>query len=254
MLIDSHCHLDFAVFDGDRTQVLARAIAAGVGTFLVPATTAASFEKVQALSRANVQVHAALGLHPYFMSEHDDGALAVLRDALIDNSQVVAVGECGFDARLPDPQQQWELFDAQLAIAKEFSLPVIVHCVRANDEVAKHLREARLPRGGIIHAFAGSQVQAERFLALGFVLGLGGSVTYPRAQKLRHVVTQLPDDGFVLETDSPDMPLSGYQGQRNEPARMVQVAEVVAELRGVPVQHVGELTTTNVRHVLQLSA
>ncbi|TVU67523.1 TatD family deoxyribonuclease [Cobetia crustatorum] len=253
MLIDSHCHLDFSVFDGDRAQVLTRAITAGVAAYVVPATTAASFEKVLTLSRESIQVYAALGLHPYFMSEHDDEALTALRNALNNTPGVVAVGECGFDARLPDPQRQWQLFDAQLALAREFSLPVIVHCVRANDQVAKHLREACLPRGGIIHAFAGSEVQAERFLALGFVLGLGGSVTYSRAQKLRHVVSRLPDEGFILETDSPDMPLSGYQGQRNEPVRVKQVAEVVAELRATSVQHIGELTTANVRRVLQLN-
>tara|TARA_A100001391_G_scaffold200678_1_gene185764 strand:- start:539 stop:1306 length:768 start_codon:yes stop_codon:yes gene_type:complete len=254
MLIDSHCHLDFADFTPDRDAVIARAEQEDVSAFVVPATTVASFPAVLALVDSSARIFGALGLHPYFLSEHGEGALAALHQALDQHAgEIVALGECGFDARLADHDAQWQLFEAQLSMAREFSLPVIVHCVRANDEVAKRIKQARLTGGGIIHAFAGSQVQAERFLELGFVLGLGGSVTYPRANKLRGVVASLPDDGFVLETDSPDMPLCGFQGQRNEPSRVAKVADVVAELRSSSRHDIALSTTTNVQRILQLN-
>lgn len=255
MLIDSHCHLDFPVFAQDRDAVISRAVNESVSRFVVPSTTVASFADVLELVQSSPRIFGALGLHPYFLSEHGESALAALHQALDQHAgEIVALGECGFDARLADHDAQWQLFEAQLSMAREFSLPVIVHCVRANDEVAKRLKNARLTRGGIIHAFAGSQVQAERFLELGFVLGLGGSVTYPRARKLRGVVASLPKDGFVLETDSPDMPLQGFQGQRNEPARVAEVARSVASLRESTLEAISETTSRTVQRILQLSA
>ncbi|TFH86165.1 TatD family deoxyribonuclease [Billgrantia azerbaijanica] len=237
MLIDAHCHLDFPDFDADREAVFERARAAGVDHFVVPGTTRARWPGVLALGeRADVSV--CLGLHPYFMDEHRDEDVAALAQALDAHPEavtprIVAIGECGIDARFADTwDAQWVLFDAQLKLAKARRLPVVIHCVRANDAVAKRLRQLELPAGGLVHAFAGSPEQAHKFLDLGYVLGLGGAVTHARAQRLHRAVASLPDDGYVLESDSPDMPPAGHRGERNEPARIGEVCRAVAALRG----------------------
>lgn len=252
MLIDAHCHLDFAAFDDDRLDVINAAKAVGVGHFVVPGTTRARWPNVLKLGERS-DVSLCLGLHPYFIAEHQEQDIDALEQQISENKRFVAVGECGIDGRFTNTlEEQWHYFDAQLRLAKQYALPVVVHCVKANDTVSKRLRELALPRGGLIHAFAGSYQQADTFLQLGYTLGLGGSVTFERAQRLRRVASQLPDDGFVLETDSPDMPLCGYQGQRNEPCRVADVCKVVAALRNQTVEEVAALSTANAERLFRL--
>lgn len=256
MLIDAHCHLDFEAFDGDREAMFERARDAGVGHFVVPGTTRKRWPAVAELAqRENVSL--SFGLHPYFMHEHagvhGESDLQALERMLDDHPEAVALGECGIDARFEDTlDAQWQLFDAQLRIAKARRLPVVVHCVHANDEIAKRLRQLDLPVGGLIHAFAGSPEQAGRFLDLGFVVGLGGAMTYERAKRLQRAVKSLPDDGYVLETDSPDMPLAGFQGERNEPARVKLVCERVAGLREQSAAQVADHSTATARRLFGL--
>ncbi|WP_163557092.1 TatD family hydrolase [Halomonas sp. NO4] len=252
MLIDAHCHLDFPDFDADREAVLERARATGVGHYVVPGTTRARWPGVLALgARADVSV--CLGLHPCFMDEHGEGDAEALASMLDEHPEVQALGECGIDARFEETlDDQWALFNAQLRLAKSRQLPAVIHCVHANDQVSKRLRQLDLPAGGLIHAFAGSPDQAWKFLDLGFVVGLGGAVTYERAQRLWRAVKRLPEDGFVLETDSPDMPLCGYQGQRNEPARITEVCRVVAKLRGESEGQVAANSTATAKRVFGL--
>lgn len=231
MLVDAHCHLDFPQFDHDRAEVFAAAKAVGVSMFVVPGTTRARWQRVLKLA-GREDTWACLGLHPSFVEQHQTSDIAALDQLLSEPSEVVAVGECGIDARFEKTlEAQWHYFDAQLRLAKQHSLPVVVHCVHANDQVAKRLRQFELPRAGLIHAFSGSIEQANKFLNLGFKLGLGGAVTFERAKRLQRTVKALPNGTFVLETDSPDMPLSGYQGMRNEPIRLVEICEAVAKLR-----------------------
>lgn len=249
MLIDAHCHLDFAAFDDDRQAMFERAHVAGVGHFVVPGTTRERWPRVVALGERD-DVSIALGLHPAFMDCHDEGDVEALAQALDAHPEAVALGECGIDARFADSlDAQWQLLDAQLKLAKARCLPVVLHCVHANDKLSKRLRQLDLPAGGLIHAFAGSADQAQRFIDLGFVVGLGGATSYPRAQRLQRAVAALPDDGYMLETDSPDMPLCGFQGQRNEPARVARVAEAVAELRGQSVAEVRAYSADNTRRL-----
>ncbi len=257
MLIDAHCHLDFPDFDADREAVFERARAVGVARFVVPGTTRERWPGVLALGQRE-DVSVCLGLHPCFMDRHRDKDLEALARALAKHAGeagpgIVALGECGIDARFPETlEAQWGLFDAQLRLAKEHELPVVIHCVRANDQVAKRLRQLGLPCGGLIHAFAGSPEQAHRFIELGFVAGLGGAATHERAKRLHRAVAALPDDGYVLETDSPDMPLAGHQGERNEPARVEQVCRIVAELRGQSVERVADNSTATARRLFRL--
>ncbi|WP_235042249.1 TatD family hydrolase [Vreelandella profundi] len=243
MLVDAHCHLDFPQFDHDRAEVFDVAKAVGVSHFVIPGTTRERWQHVLALAeRGDTSV--CLGLHPYFMAQHQEEDLAALDQLLIKHLDIVAVGECGIDARFEATiDAQWHYFDAQLRLAERHSLPVVVHCVHANDVVAKRLGQFSLPKAGLIHAFSGSIEQARKFLALGFKLGLGGAVTYERAKRLHRMVKALPDDAFVLETDSPDMPLNGYQGIRNEPSRLVEVCKAVARLRGQTTEQVAAQTS-----------
>ncbi len=255
MLIDAHCHLDFPEFDDDRDAMFERARAAGVGHFMVPGTTRERWPGVLALGEKRDDVSISLGLHPYFMDEHREGDVEALAQALDAHPEVRALGECGIDARFEESlDAQWALFNAQLRLAKSRQLPVVIHCVHANDKVSQRLRQLDLPAGGLIHAFAGSPDQAWKFLDLGFVVGLGGAVTYERAQRLWRAVKSLPRDGFVLETDSPDMPLCGHQGQRNEPARITRVCERVAELRGESYAAIAEQSTATAKRVFGLPA
>lgn len=253
MLVDAHCHLDFAQFDHDRQGVFEAAKAVGVSHFVVPGTTRSCWQQVLALAeRADTSV--CLGLHPYFVLQHQEADIAALDHMLAQYPDVVAVGECGIDGRFTDTlEAQWHYFDAQLKLAKHHALPVVVHCVRANDHVAKRLRQLALPKAGLIHAFSGSIEQATKFLDLGFKLGLGGAVTYERAKRLQRTVKALPDNAFVLETDSPDMPLSGYQGMRNEPRRVKQICTAVAKLRGQPEDHVAAQSSATATQLFGLS-
>lgn len=250
-LIDAHCHLDFDAFDEDRDAVLARAAKAGVEHYIVPGTTRERWPRVADLGRRS-EISVCYGLHPYFLQAHtpeDTNALEAQLDAYPDT---VALGECGIDARLDDLDRQWQLFDAQLRIAKRRHLPVVIHCVQANDQVVKRLRQLALPAGGLIHAFSGSPEQAQGFLEAGFVLGIGGGATYARAKRLRRAIRSLPDDGYVLETDSPDMPLYGEQGRRNEPARVHAVCETVSELREQSYAAVAMQSTATARRLFGL--
>ncbi|MCO4784863.1 TatD family hydrolase [Marinomonas atlantica] len=250
MLIDTHCHLDFAVFK-DLSALLADSRSAGVEHFIVPSTTARSWAGIVDLAKQHSEISVALGLHPYFLDKFEHEHLKQLETAL-SSHKVVAVGEIGLDKwpRMPDYDLQYEVLLAQLNMAQSHHLPVILHARKSEDDLLKVLRQTRFSQGGIVHAFNGSLEQAKRFIELGFVLGIGGTVTYPRAQKARKVLQALADEDFVLETDSPDMPVSGYQGQVNTPLRVVDIVRVVAELRQQSVADIARFTSANLQRVL----
>lgn len=250
MFIDSHCHLDFPVFD-ELADLIAQSQAAGVEEFLVPGTTSASWAGVLALGQCYPSIKVALGLHPYFLQSYQASDLLQL-ERLLNEQEVVAVGEIGLDKwpNLPDYSLQQEVFVAQLRLAKQHALPVILHARKSEDDLLKWLRQSKFSHGGIVHAFNGSLEQAKRFIGLGFVLGIGGTVTYPRAQKARRVLQALNDQDYVLETDSPDMPICGHQGQVNTPLRIVDVAQTVSELRQQSVSEIAQNTCANLQRVL----
>lgn len=245
MLIDTHCHLDAAEFDEDRAAVIDAARRAGVGGFLVPTVGCANFDKVAALSAANPDCRHAFGIHPMYVGQAREQDLAALRQRLADAS-AVAVGEIGLDGFVPDgdmPRQQY-FFEAQLKLAREFDLPVVLHIRRAQDEILKYLR--RIPvRGGIAHAFNGSRQQAEVFIRLGFKLGFGGAMTYSGSRRIRELAASLPLSAIVLETDAPDIPPAWCAGQRNDPANLLRFAHELAELRGMRVEEVIAATGAN---------
>lgn len=253
-MIDAHCHLDFPVFDSDRSAMLERARRAGVNGFVVPGVTQSTWARTLSVCQQYSDLFPCLGLHPYFLEEHSLAQVTLLENTLKAHPEVVAIGEIGVDFWQPNVEVdlQWALLEAQLLLAQQYRLPVVLHVRKDHDQVLKRLRRLSLPRGGLIHAFSGSLQQAQAYWSLGFHLGIGGAVTYERAQKLRRVVQQLPLEALMLETDSPDMPLSGYQGQRNEPARLALILDVVAQLRGMRPRDLALSTEAMARQLFRL--
>ncbi|MCL6269915.1 TatD family hydrolase [Sansalvadorimonas sp. 2012CJ34-2] len=239
MLFDSHCHLDFPAFNEDRDDLLQQCFAGGIGHICIPATEQKHWNRLENLlgsHSSGVNIWGAMGLHPYFLASHKDEYLEEL-DNRLDNKpdNIVAVGEAGLDLHIDNPNlpRQQELLAAQILIAAHHNLPLILHVRKAHDQTASLLRRLKFQEGGIVHAWSGSDQQAEAFARLGFKLGIGGSLTYERAKRLRRQVTELPLDYFVLETDAPDIPLAGLQGQRNSPLTVQEVFSVMASLRNI---------------------
>jgi TatD DNase family protein len=250
--IDTHSHLDAGEFDPDREAVYDRALAAGVTTQVVPAVTRANFEDVAACCKHYPGCLPAWGLHPMYIHVHHEGHLQSLREQ-IETWRPVAIGEIGLDLFAPglDFVTQEHFYVEQLRIAREYDLPVLLHCRRANDQILKHLRRFKL-KGGIAHAFNGSRQQADAFISLGFKLGFGGAFTWHRASNLRQLARTLPLEAMVLETDSPDIPPEWVGKGRNEPAELPAIASALAELRGIAVEEVARATSDNARALLGL--
>ena len=253
-LIDSHCHLDAAEFDGDRAAVIARAQAAGIAAQVLPAVTAASWPKLREVCTMADGLHPAYGLHPLFLDQHRPEHLPMLGE-WIARERPCAIGECGLDFFVDglDEAEQQRYFAGQLQLAREFDLPVIVHARRAVDAVILAIRKVGRLRG-VVHSFAGSPEQARHLQSLDFLIGLGGPVTYERAQRLRRLAAELPLQQLLLETDAPDQPDASIRGQRNEPARLRTVLDTIAALRGQPAAEIAEQTTRNAQQLFGLGA
>ena len=252
ILLDSHCHLDAAEFDADRPQVVARAMAAGVSRQLVPAVDAAGWPKLREVCAQSPDLFPAYGLHPMFLVRHRPEHLLELR-GWIERERPHAIGECGLDHFVEglDHDAQAGYFEGQLRLAREFDLPVIVHARRAVDAVIAAIRKIDGLRG-VVHSFSGSHEQAAQLWKLGFLLGLGGPVTYERARRLRALATSMPIEYLLLETDAPDQPDAGIRGQRNEPARLTTVLACIAALRNQSPESVAAATTANAERLFKL--
>jgi TatD DNase family protein len=241
--LDTHCHLDASEFDQDRDAVIAYAAQVGVSGVLIPAVRASDFDSVRDLAHHASKLMPAtcytLGIHPIYTSKAKPGDLQILKKAIessLSDPRFVGIGEIGLDYFLPnlDLDHQAFYFEAQLDLAREFNLPVILHVRRSQDAIIKALKLKGIS-GGIAHAFNGSFQQAENFLKLNFVMGFGGAMTHTRALQIRRLAKDLPLSGLVLETDAPDIPpmwLSHTPKPRNEPGEVVQISSVLAELRG----------------------
>jgi TatD DNase family protein len=254
VLVDSHCHLDAPEFDRDRDAVIARARAAGVSRQVVPAVSAAGWPKLRSICAGTDGLFPAYGLHPMFLQEHREGHLAELDD-WIQRERPCAIGECGLDFFVDglDPRAQQHFFDGQLELAREHALPLIVHARRSVDAVIASIKRIGDLRG-VVHSFSGSAEQARQLAQLGFMIGLGGPVTYERANRLRKLAAGVPIESLLLETDAPDQPDAGIRGQRNEPARLANVLQVVADLRGETPTAIAAATSANAGRLFRLPA
>lgn len=253
MLIDTHCHLDFQQFDQDRREVIARAAAAGVHAIIVPALDLENARAVVALAEQHPRVFAAVGVHPNSSAEWDSTWIAQLRQ-LAQHEKVVAVGEIGLDYywdKSP-PVVQKRAFKAQLELAAELDLPVIIHNREASEDVLELLGDATLTqrreRPGVLHSFSASREVAERAVEMGYYLGFTGPLTYKTADELREVAAWVPSDRLLVETDAPYLTPAGSDGRRggrNEPAFVRRVADRIAAIRGIRPNIVDAMTTEN---------
>ncbi|GGW85949.1 TatD family hydrolase [Alteromonas halophila] len=234
-MIDSHCHLDLNAFAQDIDSVLADSRKAGVTRFLIPGTTVPGWQRQHTLASANPDIDIAYGLHPYFLSPSMDDNKAQLRalesQLASSHASTVAVGEMGLDGVVDIPMDtQQQVLEYQLHLAQEAALPVILHHRKTHHLLHKALKDTGFNRGGVIHAFSGNAQIARQYTDQGFLLGIGGTVTYPRGSKTREAIKSTGLEHLILETDAPDMPMSGRQGQRNSPAYLRDVVIILARL------------------------
>ncbi len=261
--VDTHCHLDAPEFDADRSAVLGRARSAGVQMLVLPAVLADHFETVRLLAHRHGLAY-ALGIHPLFVDRSADDDLDRLADALArhrNDPRLVAVGEIGLDHFVPglDLVRCQRFYTAQLRLARDAGLPVILHVRRSADALLQGLRRIDVA-GGIAHAFNGSRMQADLFVGLGFSLGFGGTLTFERALQIRRLAAELPETALVLETDAPDIPphwlyrsaaqRAAGATNRNEPAELPRIAADLARLRGWTIDQTAAITTANAQAAL----
>ncbi len=247
-LFDTHAHLDFPHFDGDRKLVLATMQEHGVHALNVGVDLPSSQASL-ALSAAHPHVFAACGIHPHEAKSVTAEALAQLRELLTKGA--LAVGECGLDfyRDLSPRDQQVRVFRAQLRLGKELDLPVIIHERAAWSECLGVLREEG-PVRGVLHAFSGDLVRAQEALALGLYLGIGGPLTYPKNEAVRAALRRVPPQRVLLETDCPYLPPQPFRGQRNDPCKVRHVAETLAGLWGCSLEEVADITYANAQKFL----
>lgn len=259
MWIDSHCHLDAAEFDDQQVHLVAQASAHAVSSIIIPAVERGNFARVAELAQQFPICHYTLGIHPLYVPSAQETDLEYLRSHVMvamSDPAFVGIGEIGLDFFVPQlcttemRAKQEHFFSMQLKIAREFSLPVIMHVRRSQDIILKYLR--RLPvTGGIAHAFNGSLQQAQAFESLHCKLGFGGAMTFTRALQIRRLAQHLPLSAIVLETDAPDISPSWLHPQRNEPHQVARIGGVLAELRGnLDIADIAAITSANVREVL----
>ena len=268
MWVDTHCHLDAQEFQDQALEIRDFAATKNVAKCVFPAVELASFAKVKALANATGDAY-ALGIHPLYVPQAQEADLQALDAQLTAAAQdphLVAVGEIGLDFFVPTlctpamRERQTFFYHQQLRLARQHGLPVILHVRRSADQLLAGLRRFEV-RGGIAHAFNGSLQQAQAFIALGFKLGFGGALTYERALQLRRLATELPIEAIVLETDAPDMPphwlyktaqqrSEGQPQGRNDPSQLPAIAQVLADLRGMPLDELARATTHNASQAL----
>lgn len=252
-LIDTHSHLDTYHFSDDFPEVLERSRQAGVIAQILPGVYQGWWANLLKITSREHDLFAAIGLHPLYLQMHTPEHLEEL-DFHAKEGKLVGIGEIGLDYFIEnaDRQAQQHLFEAQLDIAKQHDLPVLLHVRKAHDHVQATLRRKKFTRGGIVHAFSGSLQQAEKYLKLGFKISFGGTITYDRATKIRAVASNLPLHSIVLETDAPDIPPRNHHGERNSPEYLPHILHALAALRSESMETLSSQTSQNAIDILEL--
>jgi TatD DNase family protein len=250
MLVDTHCHLDVPPLISRLPAVLAAAREAGVATCLIPGVSPDGWADIASLAAEYDGVYPAFGLHPMLAECYDDSILERLRTYA---GEAVAIGEIGVDYMVDVARvKQQTAFRAQLQLAVEAGLPVMIHCRRAFQDLMAILREEGVQRiGGVMHAFSGSPETARECIGLGMYISVAGTVTYHNAVKPLEVVRSVPLERLLLETDAPDMTPEPYRGKPNEPAFLVETARKVAEIKGITVEELARVTTANAERLFR---
>ncbi|HEY8552396.1 MAG TPA: TatD family hydrolase [Thermaerobacter sp.] len=254
VLVDTHCHLDFPEFDADREQVVAAARAAGVAAMITIGVDLPSSRRAVALAERHPAVYAAVGIHPHSAVEATPAALAELR-RLADHPRVVAIGEIGLDfhrGRAGEAVQRRAL-QAQLELAADLGLPVIIHQRDAVEELWALLTAPQTPRvAGVLHCFSAGPEWALRWTEAGWFVGLDGPVTFKNGEDARAVARAVPLDRLLVETDAPYLAPHPYRGRRNQPAWVRLVAERIARERRITLDELARRTTANAVRLFRL--
>jgi TatD DNase family protein len=252
-LIDSHCHLDDDRLNKSRSLLLIEARKVGIQHFIVPATTQQRWPLLHELQQKNSDIHIAYGYHPMFMNDHTNANMEEL-EQFITEHKAIAVGECGLDFfhSKQDEKEQKILFEQQLDVAKNLSLPCIIHSRKSLDSIISLLRKKQL-KGGVLHSFSGSLQQARQLNDLGFKLGIAATVCFDRAKKLQSIVRETPLEFLLLESDAPDQTGPDYKGLLNQPAYMLKQLNKVAELKNIKASDVATQTSQNCHSLFALN-
>lgn len=248
MLVDSHCHLDFDVFDEDRDETIQRARDAGIGTMVTICTRVTRFDEIRAIAEANDDIWCSVGIHPHQAEEEP----VVTVEDLVSRAQhpkVVGIGETGLDYFYDNSPRdlQKTSFRTHIAAARETGLPLIVHTRDADADMADIL-EDEMRKGaftGVLHCFSSGAELAKRALDIGFYVSLSGIVTFKNAEDLRQIVLDVPADRILVETDSPFLAPIPNRGKRNEPSFVVHTAARVAELKNLKNDELSDISTDN---------
>ncbi|MHC1784881.1 MAG: TatD family hydrolase [Anaerolineaceae bacterium] len=257
--VDTHCHLNFNSFQNDLPQVLERARQACIRAIVIPGTDPTSSQSAVALASLHSDLFAAVGVHPNDTGEWDENTISELRD-LAASPKVRAVGEIGLDyyREVTDHARQKEIFLAQLALAGELGLPVVIHNRNSIQDLWPILKEwvktnpSNRPIHGVLHSFDGSVELAEEAYAAGFFLGISGPVTYSNAQERREVIAKIPLECMLLETDAPFLTPHPNRGKRNEPAYIPIIAAEIARIKQIDITEVQSITSKNSTQLFSL--
>ena len=256
-LFDTHCHLDFEVFDEDREALMLKCAEFGIDKVLIPATSIDSLKKIEVLSQNYEGVYIASGIHPFFVDDTSLDQIQRLEEWLesrFNDQKLVAVGEIGLDKVCAvDYELQQQVFERQMLLAERFGLPVIIHNRKSDQAILKAI-DSRSELTGVIHGFTGSIETAKQFIDRDFKLGIGGAVTWDNARKVKAMVQQLPLESMVLETDAPDMSPQWIRGQRNTSLELLKILRYLSELRGEPVDVVSAQLYKNGCDVFKIAA
>ena len=255
-LIDSHCHIVFRNFEDDLEDVASRWREAGVRALLHACVEPSEIPAIRSLADRFPEMRYSVGVHPLDTQHWRQDTVEVLRQAALDDTRVVAIGELGLDLfRDKNLEEQLAVLRPQLDLAVELNLPVIVHCRDAAEPMLKELRARRLDGrcpAGVMHCWGGTPEEMQGFLDLGLYISFSGTVTFPKAFATHACAEQVPEDRFLVETDCPFLAPVPRRGKRNEPAFVATVASRVADLRGVDVDSIAATTTSNARRLFKL--
>lgn len=253
MLFDTHAHMDDRAFDDDRAELISGLPGQGVGLVMNPGCSLASSRNADALSRQYDFVYAAVGSHPDAADEVNDRVLEEYRILCKQNPRVKAIGEIGLDYHYEDIPRELQLraFRAQMALAAELDLPVIVHEREAHADGMAVVDEFPTVKG-VFHCYSGSAEMAKELVKRGWYIGFTGVLTFKNAKKAIEVAAQIPADRLVLETDCPYMAPEPFRGKRNHPGYLYRMAEKLAEIWGVSVEEVHRITTENGKRLYRI--
>ncbi len=249
-LIDSHCHLDFPEFN-DVDQLWQQCRQQHISHIIIPATVAKHWPRIQKLCEQYKGCYWSAGLHPWWVEQQTFSKLQNSLSQALSDPNCIAIGECGLDGSKGISELHRQALNWQLEQARDLNMPVILHAHKAHQELLPLLKKFQ-PLTGIVHGFHGSLELAQSYIRLGFLIGIGGGITYPRAKKTRQMVGQLDLNHIVLETDAPSMPLYGQQGKANSPLALADINQCLAELRSESAEHIADATSANSRRLFGL--